>query len=81
VNDEPRWQPVPFRHFGVAGPASAKETAFVKQFGACCPVDRAIDTAAAEQTRIGGVDYGVDPEGCDVGFNRLEVRLHASEMG
>jgi hypothetical protein len=72
---------VSFRNFRVAGPASAKKTALVQQIGACGPVDRAIDPAASEQTRIGGVDYGVDPERRNVSLNRLETRLHASEMG
>jgi hypothetical protein len=35
-------------------------------------MNRAIHTAASTQTRIGGVDDGVDPDFCDVADHQTE---------
>jgi hypothetical protein len=36
-------------------------------------MDRAIDSAPAEQGRIGGVDDGVNAQGCDIGDDGLKT--------
>jgi hypothetical protein len=60
MNDVPRRQPIPFGDFGVAGGAATKRAAFCQQLRPCRAMDRAIDTAAAQQRRIRGVDDGVN---------------------
>jgi hypothetical protein len=66
VYDLVRRQVVALGHLGVARLAAAQPAALVDQVGACCAVDGAVDTAAAQQRLVGGVDDGVDGEGGDV---------------
>jgi hypothetical protein len=60
MNDMPRRQPITFSDLGLAGRAAIKRAAFGEQLGSCGAMDRAIDAAAAQQRRIGGVDDGVN---------------------
>jgi hypothetical protein len=60
VDDMPRRQPVTRCDFGVASLATIEGTAFGQEFGAGRAVNRAIDAAAAEQARVGGVDDDVN---------------------
>jgi hypothetical protein len=60
VDDMPRRQPMAGRDLGVTGLAAIEGTAFGQEFGAGRTVNRAINAAAAEQARVGGVDDGVN---------------------
>ena len=48
--------------FGVAGFASVECVAFGEELFAGCAVDGAVDAAAAEERRVGGIDDGVRVE-------------------
>jgi len=56
----PSGQPVTFCDFGVAGGTTAKAAAFGQKLRTGRAMDGAVDTAAAEQRLIGGVDDGVN---------------------
>ena len=49
MDDRARFQIIAMRDFGVARVAAAERAAFLQQFGSCGAVDRAVDSAAAEQ--------------------------------
>ncbi|SDJ81905.1 hypothetical protein SAMN05444171_0640 [Bradyrhizobium lablabi] len=74
-------QPVALGDLGVAGGAAMQGAAFGKQFGTGSPMDRAIDTAAAEQRRIRGVDDGVNAQTGDIGNNNFQPRLADQARG
>jgi hypothetical protein len=57
---------------GVAGVAAAKCPAFIAQLRPGGTVDRAVDTAAAEQTPVRRIDDDVDIESRDVGDEDLK---------
>ena len=65
-----RRQFIAARDFGLTGAATFECSTLCQQSGACCTVDRTVDTAAAEQRGAGGVDDGVHVERDDIGFNR-----------
>ena len=50
-----------------------ERAAFGQQLGARRAMDRAIDAAPAEQGRVGGVDDGVNAQGCDIGDDGFET--------
>jgi hypothetical protein len=50
-----------------------ERAAFGEQLGPRRAMDRAIDAAPAEQGRVGGVDDGVNAQGCDIGDDRFEA--------
>jgi hypothetical protein len=60
MNHMPRRKFVALGDPGVAGLASTERAAFGEQLGSCRAMDCAIDTAAAQQRRVGGVDDGVN---------------------
>lgn len=74
VDHMARRQTVAAGDLGIAGGAAAERFTFGEQFTTGCTMDRAIDAAAAEQRRIGGVDDRVDGERGDVGDDDLTGR-------
>ncbi len=62
-----RRQPKAGRDLGAAGGAAAELFAFREQLRSGGAMDRAVDTAAAEQTPVGGIDDGIDGKRRDVG--------------
>ena len=60
MNDMPRRKFVAFGDFGAAGFAATKRAAFGKQLGSGGTMDCAIDTAAAKQRGVRGVDDGIN---------------------
>jgi hypothetical protein len=60
MNHVPRRQPIARRDFGIAGGAAVERAAFRKKLRPGRAMDRAIDTAAAEQRGVRGVDDGVN---------------------
>ena len=60
MNDMPRRQTITFGDFGAAGLTAIQGAAFGVQLRSRGAMDRAIDTAPAEQGRIRGVDDGVN---------------------
>jgi hypothetical protein len=52
-------------------------TAFRQQFRACCAVNRAIHTAAAEQCRVRGIHNRVNRERCDVAAEEFDSPTNA----
>src|ERR1700680_2541716 len=60
MNDVPSRQPIAARQPSLPRRAAAERAAFREQLGAGGAMDRAVDTAAAEQRGIGGVDDRVD---------------------
>ena len=71
----PGRQPISSRDLGVTGCAAVERAAFPEQLWPRCTMDRAIDTAPAEQGRIRGVDDGVNAQGGDIGNNDFQPRL------
>jgi hypothetical protein len=69
VDDVSRGQLVAECHLGLSGSASAQFSAFVKKSRPGCPMDRPINTAAAEQRLVRGVNDGIDVQLRDVTFN------------
>lgn len=55
-------QPVSAGDLGIAGVAATERAAFVEQLRARGTVDGAINTAAAQQRRVGRVDDGVNAQ-------------------
>ncbi len=60
MNDLPRRKTIAFGDFGIAGGAAMKRAAFGEQLRPCRAMDRTIDTTAAQQRGIRGVDDGVN---------------------
>ena len=67
-------QTVSTADFGFSGIAAVQQTAFRQKLRPCRAMDRAIDAAATEQRRIGGVDDGVNAQGRDVGDDDFQPR-------
>ena len=74
MNDMSRRKPVAMGDLGVAGLAATKRAAFGEQPGPGCAMDRAIDSAAAQQRAIRGVDDGVNAQCGDIGDDDFEPR-------
>src|SRR6185312_7055766 len=72
VDHEARRQAEAWCDLRVADRAAAQLAAGVEERGSRRPVDGAVDTAAAQQRRIGGVDDRVDGERGDVGLAGFE---------
>ena len=70
MDDELGRQPISPGEPGFAGRAPSQQAAFLEQLSPRGAVDRAIDTAAAEQGRVGRVDDRVDGERGDVSLDR-----------
>ncbi len=70
----PRRKPITSGDLGAAGLAAMEGAAFGEKLRPGSAVDRAIDAAAAEQDRVGGVDDGVNAQARDVGDNDLDAR-------
>ena len=73
MNHMPRRQPVSPGDFGAAGLAAMERAALGEQLRPRGAMDRAIDAAPAEQGRVGGVDDGVNAQGCDIGDDDFET--------
>ena len=71
VDDPFRCQPEARRDAGLAGRAAVELPGTCQQLGSCCAVYGTIDTAAAEQAVVGGIDDGVRPEPGDVADKHL----------
>jgi hypothetical protein len=67
-----RFQAIAAGDLRLSGRAAAERAAFGQQIGTGGAVNGAVDTAAAEQRFIGGVDDGVDVELGDVAFKGAE---------
>src|SRR5690349_20503985 len=64
-----------------AGRAAAQKAAFGDEFRPCRPVNRTIDTAAAEQRRVCSVNDGIDGESRDVaGFESNAPRVRHDRL-
>ena len=72
MNHMPRGQPVAAGDLGIAGRAAAELAAFRQQLGAGGTMNGAVNAAPAEQRRIGGVHYGINAQGRNVGDNDLQ---------
>ena len=59
--------------FASPGLTTAERSTFGEQFGARSAVNRAIDSAAAEQRRVCGVHNGIDLELSDVAADDLDL--------
>lgn len=62
VNHKPGRQTIPAGNFRFARMATAKCSALRKQFGSGCAMNRAVDSASAEQRGVGRVHNRVDVE-------------------
>ena len=60
----------------IAGFAPAELATGLEQPGACGPMDRAVDAAAALQRRVRGIDDRIDLERRDVGTDRMQLERH-----
>ena len=72
VDDMLRRQPIAACDFGRSGRAAAEIFAFRAQLGPGRAMDRAVDTAAAEQGAVRGVDDGIELKRRDVGHANFE---------
>jgi len=70
----PRRQRISIGDLGVAGGAAIEAAARGEQVRTCGAMDRAVDSAAAEQRAIGGIDDRVERERRDVGDDDLKRR-------
>src|SRR4051794_6110174 len=70
----PGWKFVAFGDLGIACCAAAEGTAFSQQLRPSGAMNRAVDTAAAEQRFIGSVDDGVNAKCGDVAGDDFEPR-------
>jgi hypothetical protein len=69
----PRLEAVAAGDLGGAGLPAAQFAALRQQTGAGGAVDRSVDSTAAEQRAVGGIDDGVNVELGDVGDHDLEA--------
>src|SRR5437762_528154 len=72
MNHPLRRQPITARHPRLAGRTSADRSAFGEQVRTSRAVNRAVDSAAAEERGVGGVDDGVEGELGDVAAMKLD---------
>jgi hypothetical protein len=72
VDYMPRRQTIGLGDLGVAGFATIQHAAFDGELGPGRAMNRAVNTAAAQQRRIGGVDDGVNAQRRDVGDDDVE---------
>src|SRR3954453_2368821 len=70
----PRRQTVALGDFGVSGGAAVELTAYGQQFRPSSSMDRAVDTATAQQRRVGRVDDGVNAQCSNVGNDNFQAR-------
>ena len=79
MNDVPGLEAIAAGDLGGTGVATAQRLALGQQLRSGGAMDGAVDAAAAEQRRFGGIDDGVDVERRDVGDADLEPRR--SDLG
>ena len=60
------WERVAAGQTSVAGWAAAKGAALGQQFRPCSAVHGAVDSAAAQEARVSGVDDGIAFNRCDI---------------
>ena len=65
-------QPITFGDLGIACLATIEQAAFFEQLITSRVVDRSVHATTAEQCRVGGVDDGVNAQGCNVGDGDFE---------
>ncbi len=73
MNHEPGWEVEARGQLGVARFTAIEEAASLEKPRACRAVDRAIDTAAAQQARIGGIDDRVEREARNIALDDLDT--------
>src|SRR5262245_61077408 len=78
MDDVPGLQTIAAGNLGLARGAASERAALREQLRPRRTMDRPVDSATAEQRRIGGVDDGVDVEGGDVGFKDLDTVRHGN---
>ena len=76
VNDPFGSKAISFGDLGFAGIASIERPAFFQKLGAGGAVNRSIDTSAAQETLIGGVDNRVHGKRGDIALNDFNARVH-----
>jgi hypothetical protein len=76
VVDYARPKATPARILGIAVGTSPQGSAFGEQFGSGRAMDRAVDTAAAQEARVGGIDDRIDGERRNVGTKSGDIRMH-----
>jgi hypothetical protein len=73
VNDVFCREAVAFGDFRLTCRTSAKRAAFLKELSACCTVNRAVYTTASQQTRIRGINDGINGLLRDVALDDLNL--------
>lgn len=81
VNHVSGRQPIAPGDPGVASRAATKRAAFGEQFGTGAAMDGPVDSAAAKQRRIRGVDDGVNAQRGDIGNDNFQPRLADQARG
>ena len=71
----PGLETIPFGDLGIAGLAAVQHAAFKNKLRPRGPMDRTIDTTAAQQRRIGGVDDRVNAKRCNIGDDDFQPRV------
>jgi hypothetical protein len=72
VNDKASWQKISTRDFSFAWTTAAQRAAFGEQFGARGAVNRAIDSATAEERCVRRVHNGINVQFSDVALDNLD---------
>jgi hypothetical protein len=67
-----RRQPISSGDLRLSRPAPMESSAFFQQLFSRRPVDRAVNSASAKQSLIGGVDDGVRRKGGDISANHFD---------
>jgi hypothetical protein len=77
MDDMPGGETIAAGQLRLAGRTAAEHATFGQQLGAGGAMDRAVDTAATEQRRIGRVDNGVDLKPGDIAGFQADPQMHA----
>jgi hypothetical protein len=76
MNDKSARQTIAPRNLGVTGLAAAQPGAFLQQARPGSAMDGAVYPAPTQQRVVGGIDYGINRQGGDVGLNDFNGSFH-----
>ena len=72
VNDVAGGETIAFGEFCLAGLAAAEQAALVEKIRPSSTMNRAVNSSAAQQRAVGGVDDSIDGKRGDVGLENLD---------
>ena len=78
MNDVTSWKTIRAGDAGFSSEATVELSTLTEQFRSRRPVDGSVNTSAAEQRRVGGVDDRVDALVRDVPETRLDLQSNCN---